>query len=143
MSGRKPERSPLHPKALTLSELQTQTRGTTVVVCTYRAGPPRELERMDAAGFLGVVNLWVGLQQPHRGSFVVIDPVPGSLRHVRRQRLGLTTVGVDVDSGNLPQLRGLYKVTRGYAFSSRDLGLLPLQGRSRWAYRCVIKPEDM
>ncbi|HKX23971.1 MAG TPA: hypothetical protein VJM46_01925, partial [Candidatus Saccharimonadales bacterium] len=100
MPGQRPSRrSPLHPKALTLSDLEAKTRGITVVICTYRSSPDRPLERMDAVGFTGVVKLYVsGATEPLSGKFVVFDNVPDALKRVERRRLGFSHLAVDIDS---------------------------------------------
>lgn len=139
------KRSPLHPKALTLSDLEAKTRGITVVICTYRSTPTRPLERMDAATFVGVVKLYAsGVKAPYPGKFVVLRSVPDPLKRVEHKRLGFSHLAIDIDSGDLPHLRPLHKVMKGFAFSPHHLGLLPLNNEgTRWPHRCVINVEDM
>ena len=132
------DRSPLHPKALTLDEFRRIPRGNTILVCRHDA---RSFVAADAVRSFGIVEVREGEWR----EWVVIDSLPSELRGTVRQ---LTPFGVRVSVPyypGIPVARIPYRrprLTKGYAFPLSMLGLRPGL-YNRWSRHWLMRVSDM
>lgn len=135
------DRSPLHPKALSLEEFRRIPRGNSVLLCHHDA---RSFVATDAVRSFGIVEIREESGLPWE-KWVVINPTPPNLQAEVRWR---TPFGARVSAlsyPGIPVVRIPYRRPRfreGYAFPLGMLGLQPVY-RNQWSRFWFMRVADL